>query len=192
MVMYDTKKDEWKETPTGKAALEGSAIAAVGTSDGNTSVFYQPTQKVIAMYNEDEEKAALLGVSGIPTTLGLSWRGPGALRLTQPGVIDRMDLQTRTRFIQRLRETTNSHFDRSWEDIRNIVQPFSDEFGLGVRWQDRGYWAAQRDTNPSRSLEQTSASAALMVCSDSDHEKWFNWYLYADMLYQLSRYMGVA
>jgi hypothetical protein len=70
MKTYDSKKNIWgSEEPTDEVVGNGSAIAAAYTSDGKTSVFYQPAQKIIAMYSVDDKERDILG---IPTTLGSS------------------------------------------------------------------------------------------------------------------------
>jgi hypothetical protein len=201
MVTYDTKKEEWKETRTGKTAVEAGAVAAVGTPDGSTSVFYQPTQKVIAMYTENEAKAAQLGVLGIPTTRWSSpaWEGslmPGSI---QRKIVDQMDPQTRARFIQRL-QAVGTQFHTTWDanTLRNTVQSFSDEFSLGLKWQSGQDWvklgqtASSSGIVPRQHLLYPSSHHAYYICSqNSNCEGYLNIFLYADILYQLSRYVGL-
>jgi hypothetical protein len=204
MVTYDTKKEEWKETSTGKTAAEGGAVAAVGTPDGSsTSVLYQPARGVIAIYTENEAKAARLRVSGIPTTRWSSpaWEGslmPGSM---QRRIVDQMDPQTRARFIQRLEEVGVKFYSSDWSTLRNTVQSFSDEFGLELKWQSDRDWVDIRqkaagignvgNVLPQNLLYVFSTHASAICRQSSTLEGYLNIFLCGNILYQLSRYLGL-
>jgi len=85
--VYDIDREDWADcrvTPD-ELVRKDSSIAAVSSSDGSISVFYQPAEngKIIAQYSEKENRRVSLG---IPTTFGSSLvqvSGAEVTRLTQ-------------------------------------------------------------------------------------------------------------
>jgi hypothetical protein len=217
---FDLSKDNWMEVqpteepkPAWPSVHKGSAIAAAGLFEGESSIFYQPSPTTIAQHSVDKGFQLPLG---IPTSLGGDLRtyrqmlkkaqmssDSMMIGLVRARDVDLMDESTRSKFVRRLTETISGILGNdAWSNssLRPQVEQLCREFDLGIIWQgDDSKWfgrdgntcysSATVSTNP---LQVRLEAAMGRIAIGSGTPQYINQFMYYNTLYQLCRYVGVG
>lgn len=197
-----------------ETAQDITSIAVAAAAEDEGYAFYQASATRLAQHDIIRHADVK---QGIPTSVGGDIRAytrsaavPKAIQgrlkigLVDKEHIDRMDTETRGRFVGRLAEVTMKAMPHLQDDtIKNEVETLSSQFGLGIGWQAmagyENYWAGtERNTwntnwhNSTLTMQQRLQAGLNYSQSYHMTASVYNRHIYGQTLLELCKYLGVG